>query len=226
LKTLRSGSRFILFYLYRPPPSVFPPPSFELQPNKIPQTKTKTRRRRGIRSQSKGKDKNATMATSWFLDFCFVCDRQTGGGAYCSQKCRLAELDISCTGSEPSSPMTMHPPDHPWSNQAAESGSGLHLGPPIDFAGYRALGSSSRPQGKQSAANDHSLKSSNSSSFSTLFSSRRRTLTPSSSQTSLSSLQSVSTSRSSLSGQARSELEDYTGCFDQVRDWKRRLTSS
>jgi hypothetical protein len=165
------------------------------------------------------------MATGWFLDFCFVCDRQTLGGAYCSQRCRLAELDISSVVSEPSSPTTTAPLDRPWNAHAPETGSGLQLGPPFDFASYRALGSSSRRQANPCAANDLSHKP-NPSAFSTILPSSRRTLTPSSSQTSLSSLQSVSASRSSLSGQVRSELLDYTGCFDQVRDWKRRLTVS
>ncbi|KAJ5086300.1 hypothetical protein NUU61_007607 [Penicillium alfredii] len=34
------------------------------------------------------------MSTDWSLDFCLVCDRQTSGGPYCSQSCRLAELDV------------------------------------------------------------------------------------------------------------------------------------
>ncbi|CAI7582561.1 unnamed protein product [Penicillium glandicola] len=33
------------------------------------------------------------MSTEWSLDFCLVCDRQTLGAPYCSQTCRLAELD-------------------------------------------------------------------------------------------------------------------------------------
>ncbi|KAJ5909165.1 hypothetical protein N7495_001847 [Penicillium taxi] len=33
------------------------------------------------------------MSTGWFLDFCLVCDKQTPGGPYCSQLCRLVELD-------------------------------------------------------------------------------------------------------------------------------------
>ncbi|KAJ5935862.1 hypothetical protein N7454_005160 [Penicillium verhagenii] len=33
------------------------------------------------------------MSTEWSLDFCLACDRQTLGGPYCSQSCRLAELD-------------------------------------------------------------------------------------------------------------------------------------
>jgi len=44
------------------------------------------------------------MATEWSLDFCLVCDRQTLGGPYCSQTCRLAELDlVSSKQSFPSS---------------------------------------------------------------------------------------------------------------------------
>src|SRR5271168_3343121 len=30
-----------------------------------------------------------------FLDFCLACDGQTNGATYCSQACRLAELDHS-----------------------------------------------------------------------------------------------------------------------------------
>ena len=33
------------------------------------------------------------MTTEWSLDYCLVCDRQTLGGPYCTQACRLAELD-------------------------------------------------------------------------------------------------------------------------------------
>ncbi|KAK2753941.1 hypothetical protein FQN54_007300 [Arachnomyces sp. PD_36] len=136
------------------------------------------------------------MATEWSLDFCLVCDRQTLGGAYCSQPCRLAELDRSSAGSEPSSPTTS---SAAWGNDASSSAAGLHLTPAFDFAAYK----SHHPYGTT-------------------------ILTPSSSETSLSSLQSISsTSRSSsVSDQARNELRDYASSFDHVRDWKRRLTTS
>lgn len=132
------------------------------------------------------------MATEWSLDFCLVCDRQTLGGAYCSQPCRLAELDRSSPAdSEPSSPTA-------WGYETS-SAAGLHLTPAFDFAAYK------------SAATPY-----------------YRSLTPSSSETSLSSLQSsTSSSRSSpVSDQARNELRDYASSFDHVRDWKRRLTTS
>ncbi|CEJ59066.1 hypothetical protein PEBR_22285 [Penicillium brasilianum] len=44
------------------------------------------------------------MSTDWSLDFCLVCDRQTSGGPYCSQTCRLAELDRTSGEDEQSSP--------------------------------------------------------------------------------------------------------------------------
>lgn len=43
------------------------------------------------------------MSTVCFLDYCLVCDRQTPDSPYCSQKCRLAELDgRQSDASEPS----------------------------------------------------------------------------------------------------------------------------
>ncbi|GLI73555.1 hypothetical protein PoHVEF18_001773 [Penicillium ochrochloron] len=49
------------------------------------------------------------MSTDWSLDFCLVCDRQTSGGPYCSQTCRLAELDRTSTEDEqPSSKGSSH----------------------------------------------------------------------------------------------------------------------
>ncbi|KAI5286168.1 hypothetical protein KEM52_002115 [Ascosphaera acerosa] len=33
------------------------------------------------------------MANAWSLDFCMVCDKQTLGGPYCSQACRLSDMD-------------------------------------------------------------------------------------------------------------------------------------
>ncbi|KAJ5768816.1 hypothetical protein N7520_003375 [Penicillium odoratum] len=47
------------------------------------------------------------MSTEWSLDFCLACDRQTLGGPYCSQSCRLAELDRP-TPEDESSPKASH----------------------------------------------------------------------------------------------------------------------
>ncbi|KAH0366769.1 hypothetical protein KCU65_g5142, partial [Aureobasidium melanogenum] len=40
-----------------------------------------------------------------FLDFCLACDKQTSEGLYCSQACRLADLE-KAGSSTPSSPFT------------------------------------------------------------------------------------------------------------------------
>ncbi|KAJ5186011.1 hypothetical protein N7491_006118 [Penicillium cf. griseofulvum] len=48
------------------------------------------------------------MSTEWSLDFCLVCDRQTLGAPYCSQTCRLAELDEISGTSRRSSAASTH----------------------------------------------------------------------------------------------------------------------
>lgn len=154
-------------------------------------------------------------ATAWSLDFCLVCDRQTPGAAYCSQACRLSEIDrssSSSSGSEPSSPTCSS--QQPWTTVDNHH---------PDFSRHHnsKLFQSSLPF-------DLTLQPPSASSNPTSSSSPSKALTPSSSQTSLASMGSMasSSSCSSLSCQIRSELEGYAGCFDQVRDWKRRLTSS
>ena len=39
----------------------------------------------------------------WSPDYCLSCDRQTEGGAYCSQACRLADLEKAKSPSQLSS---------------------------------------------------------------------------------------------------------------------------
>ncbi|KAL4789855.1 hypothetical protein BDV19DRAFT_13482 [Aspergillus venezuelensis] len=133
------------------------------------------------------------MTSEWSLDFCLVCDRQTHGGPYCSQSCRLAELDVP-----------------------HETTSSLTQGP-------RAA-----PKNPSAAARNATISTFSGPGQSTLHSSRpqyQRTLSPSSSQTSLSSLRSNSSQGSSISSQSQTELRDYASSFDHVRDLKRRLTS-
>ena len=148
-------------------------------------------------------------ATAWSLDFCFVCDRQTAGAAYCSQACRLSEMDRSSSPSEPCSP-TMSS-----SSSSSRPWAAGHNSNAPDFSRHYKLFQSSLPFDVTPSSSNHSSKA----------------LTPSSSQTSLASLDSMVSSTSSSSScslpcQIRSELENYAGCFDHVRDRKRRLTSS
>ncbi|KAJ5761883.1 uncharacterized protein N7511_005265 [Penicillium nucicola] len=122
------------------------------------------------------------MSTEWSLDFCLVCDRQTPGAPYCSQKCRLAELDSesSDTTSRRSSQASTHwetGPSQPSESNARETAQSSHI------------------------------------------------LSASSSQTSLYSLKS-NASTANVADRLQDELRDYASCFDQVRDLKRRLTTT
>ncbi|KAL2840854.1 hypothetical protein BJX68DRAFT_183576 [Aspergillus pseudodeflectus] len=135
------------------------------------------------------------MATEWSLDFCLVCDRQTLGGPYCSQSCRLAEIDAS---HETNSSYTQE------SRMASKRGS--------------------NSTGRATTTNPQSATS-GTSSWNSYRPHYQLTLSPSSSQTSLSSLRSNSSQGSPISSQSQTELRDYASCFDHVRDLKRRLTS-
>ncbi|KAL2803326.1 hypothetical protein BJX63DRAFT_75696 [Aspergillus granulosus] len=134
------------------------------------------------------------MATEWSLDFCLVCDRQTLGGPYCSQSCRLAELDAS---HETTSAYTQESRGALKKNLSS-AGRATTINPQSTAAG--TPWNSYRPHYQQ-------------------------TLSPSSSQTSLSSLRSNLSQGSPISSQSQTELRDYASCFDHVRDLKRRLTS-
>lgn len=139
--------------------------------------------------------KSPIMTTEWSLDFCLVCDRQTLGGAYCSQSCRLAELDIL---HEPTAASTQE-------LRAALRKSPSHA---VRFLTTNPTSSTTQISSLKSCRPHYP-----------------RTLSPSSSQTSLSSLRSYSSHGSPISSQSQTELRDYASCFDHVRDLKRRLTS-
>ncbi|KAJ6088282.1 hypothetical protein N7486_009543 [Penicillium sp. IBT 16267x] len=116
------------------------------------------------------------MSTEWSLDFCLACDRQTLGGPYCSQSCRLAELDRPT-------------PDDVSQNSFQNS------------SHSRSSTLDSQPETRSA-----------------------RSLSASSSQTSLSSLRSHASNITS--DHLQDELRDYASSFDSVRDLKRRLTTS
>lgn len=159
------------------------------------------------------------MEMDWAQDYCLACDRQTNGGVYCSQACRLADVDRSCSGSEPVSPAFSGPQTSLLSSFIGY-GTGFHLPPAIDFSIYKSSNTTSQnPRRTSSVTTTKQPEPSSQRS--------QRTLTPSSSRTSLSSIQtSSSTQSASLSDQIRQELMTYTSSFDRIRDLKRRTTSS
>ncbi|KAL1853883.1 hypothetical protein Plec18170_005275 [Paecilomyces lecythidis] len=144
----------------------------------------------------------------WSLDFCLVCDRQTCGGAYCSQACRLAELDGFSTGSSLSSQIL--------------SGKQTSLGHTPTLFPTKTSGRQSPESGSvEKSTPRYQLVDTTAG-----LSQSTRTLSPSSSETSLTSLQSNSSRSTTVSDQVWNELCDYASCFDHVRDWRRRLAVS
>lgn len=147
------------------------------------------------------------MELTWSQHYCLACDRQTSGGAYCSQSCRLADHETSSnwSGSSSSSrnPMSsttiLTPPI-----SSSPRGSGFYLSPAINFDAYK---SSSKP-----ASPGHPLSPS------------KKILSPSSSRSSLASNGSASSGHHHLSEKVHNELLAYTNSFDSTRNWKRRQT--
>ncbi|KAK8244237.1 hypothetical protein HDK77DRAFT_25909 [Phyllosticta capitalensis] len=161
------------------------------------------------------------MAAEWSHDFCLTCDRQIETGAYCSQACRLADLDKA---TDYSNTNTSAP-----SSYASSTGgtpTGFYLSSPINFK--NPTGRDSTPNSPSSASPRNQSYFSHASSHSTSSTSTigesNRVLTPSSSQSSLNSM--ACPAAQGLSAQAANELRSYAHAFDQVRDMRRRKQSA
>ncbi len=183
------------------------------------------------------------MGMGWFPDFCLACDRQTGGASYCSQACRLTDLERGSLSSEPTSPVQpvrLAPCSLMDQSPGSSSPMAFYLPPPVDFAAYRHPRSNRTPcaapvQSPPTSAyptlepfhwNRLDMSSSRTDRPVQSRSDQSTTrLTPSSSQTSLVSLRSTTSSvdESHLSDKIRTELRDYARSFDQTRDLKQRF---
>lgn len=93
------------------------------------------------------------MATEWSLDYCLVCDRQTLGGPYCSQTCRLSEMDHVASETL-RSPTTTKSPTHSQS-ETATAGTSTHSSRNLS----RALSPSSSQTSLSSLRSNSSLNS-------------------------------------------------------------------
>jgi hypothetical protein len=185
-----------------------------------------------------------TSETEWFHDYCLYCDKQTLGGLYCSQACRLADLEKP--DSTPTSPsLTTGDSDSTWrfasSSSAANSFSArsstrFELPPSFNFEKYRAASRLESPplsprtagvsseQSQPSRKAPHPAAPQTTTSSSSYSQSRNRSLNTSSSRSSLSSVTSTGSSTQGLSEHAISQLQNYSNSFDHTRDWKRRIT--
>lgn len=80
----------------------------------------------------------------WTLDFCLSCDRQTSNGAYCSQSCRLMDIERAGLNSPTivmaTAPVSRTTPAFTYPSAAPNVGSAFCLPPPVDFAACRSSG--------------------------------------------------------------------------------------
>ena len=169
----------------------------------------------------------------WSHDFCLACDRQTiDGETYCSQACRLADLERASSLS-PSTSAAFHASTRTRSTPqrtptSSTSASGFHLPPAVNFAAYKnneQAGTQRSHAVSQSRSSVGYMESTGAAQASTTasFSTSDQSLTPSSSHSSLSSMSSVAKQGVSTE-EVRNELFGYYTAFDQTRDWKRRRT--
>ena len=154
---------------------------------------------------------------SWTPDFCLACDKQVHGDddAYCSEACRLADFERTASSlSSPRSSLSSRSasPSLPTTASSSSWGrkdSGFHLSAPFDFTNAQLYGYGSKTS---------------STSTSSSAAVPQRSLTPSSSHSSLCSIKSSSSAgdASQLSDKTRKELQAYAVSFEQVRMQRRR----
>jgi len=153
----------------------------------------------------------------WSPDFCLACDKQTDGRVYCSESCRLQDYEVasSSAGSAASSPTS---PSGPLSWPSRSATKGFHLEPAYNF--HKAQPYGTTPSPRSSTFYQPSRPRSSPVPYA------RPVLTPSSSQSSLFSMQSsISTTEpAQLSDESRKALRAYAISFDQSRYNRRQST--
>jgi len=162
-----------------------------------------------------------------FHDFCLACDRESTDGPYCSQTCRLADLEratptttTTLTGS-PTSPCA---PTHPqWTSQSSAS---YVLAPAYNFQDRSPY--ETHPRDPSRPQSSYFMRSPAQKAYdeAAAAATQQRPLTPSSSRSSLSSTSSSVAGASSyaagMSAQAKVELRDYFSSFAQAKAANRR----
>jgi hypothetical protein len=149
----------------------------------------------------------------WTPEFCLGCDKQTDGAAYCSESCRLAEFESSSAPSSGASSPSYTTSSYPWTTSKQPSAK-FQLSPAYDFRNPQPYGSTPLPPSYLSQRSEPST-----------LTMPTRVLTPSSSHSSLCSMQSTSSAGSEsahLSDKAKRELRAYASSFEQVRMQRRR----
>ncbi len=149
---------------------------------------------------------------SWEPEFCLYCDKQTDGTVYCSESCRLRDIESSSTSlnTTPGSP-GLASPSFQWS--VPRNQTKFYLPPAYDFTNPQPYGSTPLPQSHVSQRSGSS-------------SSSGAGLTPSSSHSSLCSLGSISSTGSEnspqISDKTKKHLRAYASSFEHARTQTRR----
>lgn len=150
-----------------------------------------------------------------FNNTCLSCDRECEGH-YCSQSCKLADVERAANtsvSSSPTSPTLLTRPRHlPYAHKTP----GYVLSPAYHFSQKSPASDSRRPNSSYFSAN-----SSTHSSEQTPY----RVLTPSSSRSSLVSTSSSHHSQGGISAQDTQQLQDYFSSFEKARAAKRRSST-
>ncbi|PHH68185.1 hypothetical protein CDD80_197 [Ophiocordyceps camponoti-rufipedis] len=156
----------------------------------------------------------------WTHQFCLACDKQvqSDGAAYCSESCRLADHETTSTPCSQASSPGLAPPYGPTRTATTATTTRpfahrLCLPPPLDFKLHRGHPhEASGYMSKLAAYLGHPSPPT------------MPNLTPSSSHSSLCSMQSMASSvdASQLSDKSRQELKAYAISFEQVRLQRRR----
>ena len=176
---------------------------------------------------------------SWTHDVCLSCgENETRDGAkFCSQACRLADLERATGYSQPPTPAAVTRTTPSWNSWQMSSSSAsasrqhaFQLSPAYNFDNYRQQAPiESPPSSPRSRSVHQSYFSSQSATSASTSQPTGRGLTLSPSRSSLSSVSSSGTSSQSspgLSEETINQLRNYSGAFDQTRTWKRRTTYS
>ncbi|KKA27545.1 hypothetical protein TD95_005184 [Thielaviopsis punctulata] len=158
----------------------------------------------------------------WTHPFCLCCDKQTEGAAYCSEACRLADFEKPAAPAYSSSLSS-----DLGSSWASRHGAGKFcLSPAYDFSSALTSSSSSPSARSSYCSSGMASPSYYSASWSQQQQQQQpaRSLSPSSSHTSLSSIDSAACKRDSLliSEKSRRELQDYAKQFEHARSNRRR----
>lgn len=140
------------------------------------------------------------MDFDWTHSFCLACDKQVSStkDAYCSEACRLADFEKTSSPSSGASSPGLNHPTYPWTHKTNNSTS--YFQP--TYNSYQSYTTATTSSDQSST----------------------RVLTPSSSHSSLCSMQSTSTTGDStqLSAKTRQELRAYAVSFENVRMQRRR----